>query len=89
MTTIQISETQIKIIKLLHENKHGLFRNDIVDKLCIARTTIYNNLMKLKKLEIIDNVIIQHGQGRPKVLWLLVEYMSNYLNGGIKNDAKV
>lgn len=88
MTTTQISETQIKIIKLLHENMYGLFRTDIVNRLCIARTTIYNNLMKLKKLEIIDNIIIQHGQGRPKVLWLLVEHMTNYLNEGIRNDAK-
>ena len=66
-----LSSLQCQIIRIL-ENNGPMTRNEIVKDLKTARTTIYDNLVKLERLEIIFKNSINNGMiGRPMVYWQL------------------
>ena len=55
------------------ESEGYLTRPELVKKTKIARSTIYDNLHKLKKQGIVDYVILsENKRGRPKVGWYKV-----------------
>ncbi|MFX1237280.1 MAG: hypothetical protein ACFFAS_18385 [Promethearchaeota archaeon] len=66
-----LSPIQYNLIKLL--KKSGpMTRKELVDKLSTARTTIYDNLIKLQKLKQIEKFTRNNGKrGRPLVFWKL------------------
>jgi len=64
---------QNKLIKLLEENG-PMTRKDLVNKSNSARTTIYDNLVKLQKLKQIEKFSRNNGErGRSLVFWKLTE----------------
>ena len=64
---------QNKLIKLLEENG-PMTRKDLVNRSKSARTTIYDNLVKLQKLKQIEKFSRNNGErGRPLVFWKLSE----------------
>jgi len=74
--TVSLSDTQKRIlVALLHasnNNEIGLTRDRLMDKLNLARTTVYDNLFKLRNLKIIDKTLLhKETRGRPLVLWYL------------------
>ncbi|TFF98847.1 MAG: hypothetical protein EU547_00100 [Promethearchaeota archaeon] len=64
---------QLNLIKTLKE--HGaLTRRELVRQLKTPRTTIYDNLVKLKKKQLVKKFSRNNNkQGRPKVYWDLSE----------------
>lgn len=73
---IKTLSTQRKIIDFLKFNFVAK-RNDIVKALSIPRTTIYDNLVKLKKLKIVDNTRIKFNseKGASFRIWFLTSDM--------------
>jgi predicted ArsR family transcriptional regulator len=68
-----ITPIQYNIIKKLEE-KGAMIRKDLVKELNTARTTIYDNLIKLKKRKVVEKYVKYEGKrGRPVVLWKLTE----------------
>lgn len=66
-----ISPTQHNLIKTL-ENNGPLTRKELVNELQTARTTIYDNLIKLQKQKMIEKFTRNDGKrGRPLVFWKL------------------
>jgi predicted transcriptional regulator len=64
---------QINLIKTLEKNG-ALTRRELVKQLKRPRTTIYDNLVKLKKKELVKKYSRNNNkQGRPKVYWDLLE----------------
>lgn len=67
-----LSILQLKLLKILKESG-GLKRSELVKKLGIARTTIYDNLNKLKQFGMIKNYEKYIGiRGRPFVIWEVI-----------------
>ena len=74
--TISLPKTPKRIFHVLLEAKNndkiGLTRNMLTEILGLARTTIYDNLIKLQKLKITEKFIKNSGKrGRPLVFWRL------------------
>jgi len=64
-----LSPIQYNLIRTL-ENIGPLTRKDLVKQLKIPRTTIYDNLIKLQKIKLIEKFSRNDGQrGRPLVFW--------------------
>lgn len=74
---VSLSRTQkIILTELLRTNNNndGLTRRMLVAKLGLPRTTVYDNLIILKKLRLIDRKElhkINTEPGRPQVLWYI------------------
>lgn len=65
------SSLQHNIVSELHKNG-PLTRRDLVKKLEKARTTIYDNLLKLQKINVITKFARNNGErGRPRIFWKL------------------
>jgi len=65
------SPLQHNIIIELYKNG-PLTRRELVKKLNKARTTIYDNLLKLQKKEIVSKFARNNGErGRPHIFWKL------------------
>ena len=65
------SPLQHNIIIELYKNG-PLTRRELVKKLNKARTTIYDNLLKLQKKEIVSKFARNNGErGRPQIFWKL------------------
>ncbi|TFG24930.1 MAG: hypothetical protein EU529_02880 [Promethearchaeota archaeon] len=68
-TEVIISPTQNNLMKILQING-PMIRRDLVNQLKIARTTIYDNLVKLQKRKVIEKFTRNDGKrGRPLVFW--------------------
>jgi predicted ArsR family transcriptional regulator len=66
-----ISPIQHNLIKTL-EKSGPLTRKELVNELKTARTTIYDNLIKLQKQKMIEKFTRNEGKrGRPLVFWKL------------------
>ena len=66
-----ISPIQHNLIKTL-EKSGPLTRKELVNELKTARTTIYDNLIKLQKQKLIEKFSRNDGKrGRPLVFWKL------------------
>ncbi len=64
-----ISPIQNFLIKTL-KNNGPLTRRELVSKLNIPRTTVYDNLIKLQKENIVKKFSRNNGKkGRPKIYW--------------------
>ena len=64
-----LSPIQYNLIRTL-ENIGPLTRKDLVKQLKTPRTTIYDNLIKLQKIKLIEKFSRNDGQrGRPLVFW--------------------
>jgi uncharacterized membrane protein len=64
---------QLNLIKTLKENGAST-RRELVNQLKTPRTTIYDNLVKLKKKQLVKKFSRNNNkQGRPKVYWDLLE----------------
>ncbi len=69
---VMLSPIQNNLIKIL-ENKGPMTRRELVKELNTARTTIYDNLVKLQKLKHIQKYTRNNGnRGRPLVFWELM-----------------
>ena len=69
---VMLSPIQNNLIRVL-ENKGPLTRRELVKELKTARTTIYDNLVKLQKLKHIQKFTRNNGnRGRPLVFWELM-----------------
>ena len=67
-----ITPIQKELINTL-EYFNAMTRRDLVSLLSIPRTTIYDNLLKLKKKRIVERFSENNGKvGRPLILWKLV-----------------
>ena len=67
-----LSILQDQIMKILEING-PMTRNELVKALKSARTTLYDNLIKLERLELIKKYNHNNGLiGRPLVYWKLV-----------------
>ena len=67
-----LSTLQDQIMKIL-KNNGPMTRNELVKALKSARTTIYDNLIKLERLELIKKYNHNSGLiGRPLVYWEIV-----------------
>jgi len=65
-------ETQTEIIYHLSRNKNGKTRRELVEKTKSKRTTIYDNLDKLRERGFITyKDEKKEGRGRPKRMWVL------------------
>jgi len=68
-----LTPIQNNLIKLLKEIG-PLTRKDLVNQLNTARTTIYDNLIKLQKRRLVEKFIrIDGKRGRPLVYWKKIE----------------
>jgi len=66
-----ISPIQHNILKVL-EKSGPLVRREIVQELKTARTTVYDNLIKLQKMKRVKKFTRNDGKrGRPLVFWKL------------------
>ncbi|MFX0142689.1 MAG: helix-turn-helix domain-containing protein [Candidatus Hodarchaeota archaeon] len=64
-----LSPIQFNLIKTL-KDEGPLTRRDLVKELKIARTTIYDNLIKLQKRKLIEKFSRNDGKrGRPLIFW--------------------
>ena len=64
---------QLNLIKTLKKNGAST-RRELVNQLKTPRTTIYDNLVKLKKKQLVKKFSRNNNkQGRPKVYWDLLE----------------
>lgn len=64
---------QLNLIKTL-KNNGASTRKELVKQLKTPRTTIYDNLVKLKKKQMVKKFSRNNNkQGRPKVYWDLLE----------------
>ncbi|TFG17256.1 MAG: hypothetical protein EU531_03930 [Promethearchaeota archaeon] len=64
---------QNNLIKIL-ENNGPITRRELVRTLKIPRTTIYDNLLKLQKIKMIERFSRNNGtRGRPLVFWRIKE----------------
>ncbi len=64
-----VSPIQNNLIKTLEKNG-PLTRKELVNELKTARTTIYDNLIKLQKQKMIEKFTRNDGKrGRPLVFW--------------------
>ena len=71
--TIMLTPIMSNIIRLLEINGK-MERRYICECLLRARTTIYDNLLRLQKAQIVEKESIQNGKrGRPIVFWKLKE----------------
>ena len=69
---VMLSPIQNNLIKVL-EQKGPMTRRELVKELNTARTTIYDNLVKLHKLKQIQKFTRNSGnRGRPLVFWKLM-----------------
>lgn len=79
----EFTELQKKVLKLLFnttKNHRYLNRKQIVDALNYPRTTIYDNLLILKKLNIVNDYSDKHGEwGRPYIIWFITQYGLKYI----------
>lgn len=72
---------QVQIFFLLINNKKGLERTEISRRLCIPRTTIYDNLLILRNRYcnyypyVLKYKLPTGKKGRPKVLWFIPKYI--------------
>ena len=65
------SPLQHNIISELHKSG-PLTRKELVGKLNKARTTIYDNLLKLQKINVVTKFARNNGErGRPTIYWKL------------------
>jgi predicted transcriptional regulator len=68
-----LTPIQNNLIKTL-QNNGPLTRRELVNHLHTPRTTIYDNLVKLHKLKIIEKFSRNNGKrGRPLIFWKLKE----------------
>lgn len=73
------SPLQIKLLQLLEKNG-PMDRDDLIKYTESPRTTIYDNLNKLRNKEIVIKVPKQTGkQGRPRIYFLLKEDKDRYI----------
>jgi predicted ArsR family transcriptional regulator len=64
-----VSPLQYNLIKTL-KNNGPLTRRELVNQLNTPRTTIYDNLVKLQKENIVKKFSRNNGKrGRPKIFW--------------------
>jgi len=64
-----ISPLQYNLIKIL-KNNGPLTRKELVNQLNTPRTTIYDNLVKLQKENVVKKFSRNNGKrGRPKIYW--------------------
>lgn len=69
----ELTTTQIKILQTLIEYGE-IDRTTLTEELQIARTTIYDNLLKLQKRKLIKKTSRNNGRrGRPITLWKITE----------------
>jgi len=69
----ELTTTQIKILQTLIEYGE-IDRTTLTEELQIARTTIYDNLLKLQKRKLIEKTSRNNGRrGRPITLWKITE----------------
>jgi len=69
---VMLSPIQNNLIKVL-EKKGPMTRRELVRELSTARTTVYDNLVKLQKLKQIQKFTRNNGnRGRPLVFWELM-----------------
>ncbi len=67
-----LSPLQYQITKIL-ENNDPMTRNEIVKDLKSALTTVYDNLIRLERMNILQKFNKRNGMiGRPLVYWRLV-----------------
>ena len=67
-----LSPLQLQLVKVLEVNG-PMTRNDLVKELKSARTTIYDNLIRLERMKILQKFNNSNGMiGRPLVYWKLV-----------------
>jgi predicted ArsR family transcriptional regulator len=68
-----LSPIQNNLIKILQQSG-AMTRKDLVGQLHTARTTIYDNLVKLQKRKVVEKFTRNNGnRGRPRVFWKLIE----------------
>ncbi len=68
-----LSPIQLNLIKTLKKTG-AINRGELVNKLDTPRTTIYDNLVKLKKKKLVKKFTRNNNkEGRPKVYWFLLE----------------
>ena len=68
-----LTPIQDQLIKFLEDNGPSI-RNILVKRLSVPRTTIYDNLLKLQKRNLIEKFTRNNGcRGRPLVYWRLKE----------------
>ena len=68
---IILTPLQEKLIELL-KNLGPVKRNNLVNELNLPRSTIYDNLLELKRLDIVEKKYLKRGKpGRPPVIWML------------------
>lgn len=73
LETLAENELQKKIVDLL-EVKGPMTRADMVHQLQVARTTVYDTLVKLMNHNLVDKYPINNNKrGRPKVFFTLKE----------------
>lgn len=64
-----LTPVQEAILRLLYING-SLPRSELVKRMKRARTTIYDNLIKLEKKKLVDKFSSNNGQrGRPLIYW--------------------
>lgn len=75
-----LTPLQWRIVKMLEKYPKGLTRGlynergSLMKRLNKARTTIYDNLVKLQRMGIVENYTRNDGtEGRPKKYWKLTE----------------
>jgi predicted ArsR family transcriptional regulator len=73
LESVTENELQKKIVDLL-ESKGPMTRADLVHQLQVARTTIYDMLVKLMNRNVVDkHPVSTNKRGRPKVLFQIKE----------------
>ncbi len=74
------NKTQLSLFFLLINNPSGLQRKEIVRRLCIPRSTVFDNLDKMKKRQIVDKYFVYtQKKGRPMVIWFTPKYLRQEL----------
>lgn len=74
---ITLTPTQRSILTLL-QRKGSLSRKVICQDLQVPWTTVYDNLLKLKKLDLVEKFFRSTGKrGRPIIYWKLKEVFSD------------
>jgi len=70
---VYLTPIQHSLVKTL-QNIGPLSRSELVKELDTPRTTIYDNLLKLQKIKLIEKFSRNNGKrGRPLVFWKLKE----------------
>ena len=68
-----LNKKQKAILKVMRNAGKMMMRKDIVSELKIPRTTVFDNLNRLKKNGIVEIIEEErHIRGRPRIYWKLV-----------------